>query len=699
MYSSRSSDIMCVAALGQPFTLGMLYDARKNELIPGLTLWDGTAIQKNSIESPQHSTEFHITASDSIESKSSLLDVEASLKTSFLGGLIEVGGSAKYLNDQKKFKSQSRVTLQYKATTVFRQLTVNSLGPLERHQREVIQKGLATHIVTGILYGAIAFFVFDSEKMEASSIQNTQRSMEAVIKKIPSFKVEGNVDIKLTSEEKALTSTFTCKFYGDLLLGCNPATFEEAVKTYMELPKLLGEKGEKGAPLKVWLMPLSNLEPTAIELKSELRVDLGRKAQDVLEDIRQVEMRCNDSLADSTVHYFPEICQALNSFQKLCNFYKSSLQQTLGKVLPSIREGREDQSSLQKLFEDRKKSPFSAEELSRWLDYKEREINIIRSCVDLVTGTNVKIIHKKSDLDRELLAPGVDDAFCYVFTSLETADPYLDAMANYLDSLDSRRTDKEPWFSSNAVIIKMRQKAKLFQTCARALKDSSSVKFLVAAVANEKYTGASIYHYREGILVTDDFSKPEVPPVRTITDRRCLIWYATELSLDPATANKQLILSEGNKKATFGEKQSYPDLPERFDALTQVLCREELTGRHYWEVEKGGSMISVAVTYKGIDRKDLLGSEFGVNKMSWCFDIFHEFRVMPNLKSGEILIPSTGINRVGVYLDWINGTLSLYAVSSNTLTHVFTFSTTFTKPLCPAIWVGEGSSAKLCPFH
>lgn len=37
-----------------------------------------------------------------MEEKSHSLDVNASLKASLMGGLIKVGGSAKYLNDQKK---------------------------------------------------------------------------------------------------------------------------------------------------------------------------------------------------------------------------------------------------------------------------------------------------------------------------------------------------------------------------------------------------------------------------------------------------------------------------------------------------------------------------------------------------------------------------------------------------------------------
>ncbi|XP_074477001.1 cytolytic toxin-beta [Sebastes fasciatus] len=263
---------MAVAALGRPFTLGMLYDGRKDELIPGITLWDETALQKNTIWSSQHSSEFQIATSDSTEETTSLLDVDASLKASFLSGLIEVEGSAKYLNDTKKYKNQSRVTCQYKATTDFTHLLMNDIATMNTQQIEVIEKGFATHVVTGIQYGANAFFVFDSGKLEASSVQDIQGSMKAVIKKIPSFNIEGKVDIKLSDKEKALTEKFSCKFFGDFLLESNPSTFVDAVKTYIQLPKLLGEKAEKGVPVKVWLMPLKNLYSKAAELTSVISV-------------------------------------------------------------------------------------------------------------------------------------------------------------------------------------------------------------------------------------------------------------------------------------------------------------------------------------------------------------------------------------------------------------------------------------------
>ncbi|KAK6324434.1 hypothetical protein J4Q44_G00037760, partial [Coregonus suidteri] len=96
--------------------------------------------------------------------------------------------------------------------------------------------------------------------------------------------------------------------------------------------------------------------------------------------------------------------------------------------------------------------------------------------------------------------------------------------------------------------------------------------------------------------------------------------YACHLTLDPNTANPNLILSEGNRKVTrVEEKQHYEDHPDRFDRHPQVLCREGLSGsRYYWEVERGGDGAYIGVAYKGMKRKgEKEDSWIGANRKSW----------------------------------------------------------------------------------
>ncbi|CAL8351786.1 unnamed protein product [Lota lota] len=181
--------------------------------------------------------------------------------------------------------------------------------------------------------------------------------------------------------------------------------------------------------------------------------------------------------------------------------------------------------------------------------------------------------------------------------------------------------------------------------------------------------------------------------------------YACELTLDPNTANRQLSLSEDNRKVTVvEEKQSYPDHPERFDFFKQVLCREGLTGRCYWEIEREGD-IATGVTYRGIPRLGYGGdSAFGWNGKSWRLDCREDgYTAWYNGIRTEICLPSPGSNRVGVYLDWPAGTLSFYRVSSDIggssdiLTHIHTFHDTFTQELHPGfrLWSSGARFTKL----
>ncbi|KAK0130751.1 NLR family CARD domain-containing protein 3 [Merluccius polli] len=182
---------------------------------------------------------------------------------------------------------------------------------------------------------------------------------------------------------------------------------------------------------------------------------------------------------------------------------------------------------------------------------------------------------------------------------------------------------------------------------------------------------------------------------------------ACGLTLDPNTARRYLSLSEDHRKVMrVGEVQSYPDHPERFDSRPQVLCREGLTGRCYWEVERRGR-VGIGVTYRGITRRgEGRDSLLGKNNKSWCLYCDDgSYSACYNGSEIDIHLPPPVSTRVGVFLDRPAGSLSFYRVSpgvggsSDTLTHIHTFWTTFTQEdLLPGFgfWFGPGSSVSLC---
>uniref|UniRef100_A0AAZ1WZY0 B30.2/SPRY domain-containing protein n=1 Tax=Oreochromis aureus TaxID=47969 RepID=A0AAZ1WZY0_OREAU len=180
--------------------------------------------------------------------------------------------------------------------------------------------------------------------------------------------------------------------------------------------------------------------------------------------------------------------------------------------------------------------------------------------------------------------------------------------------------------------------------------------------------------------------------------------YSCQLTIDTNTVNTKLQLSDNNRKVTrVKEVQSYPDHPDRFDYWPQLLCRNGLTGRCYWEVEWRGDVF-ISVSYRSIRRKG--GSAdcvFGWNDQSWsliCSDdgprsVWHNKRRTPISSSSSS--SSSVSNRAAVYVDCPAGTLSFYRVSSDTLIHLHTFNTTFTQTLYPGFRFNyPGASVSLC---
>ncbi|XP_067462996.1 uncharacterized protein [Thunnus thynnus] len=514
---------MEVAALGRPFSLGMLYDCRKDSLIPGMTLWDDDDLKNNIRERKQCYNNSDIVASESIADKSSSLNIEASLKASFCSGLVEVGGSAKYLNDSKTSKNQARVTLKYQATTKMKELSMNHFGRGNVKHQYVFKKKIATHVVTAILYGAQAFFVFDREVSDEESHQDIQGNMKVMIKKIPTIKIEGGGSLKMKDEEKERVEKFSCKFYGDFLLKKTPTTFQDAIQVYQSLPQLLGTNGENAVPMKVWLMPLVSLDSNAAKLVRQISIGLVQKSQSVLEDFTELEMRCNDAMRTTTAQQFPQIGKKLKTFAEFCSEFKLEFQQTLAKILPSIRGGGEEEAVLAEILKKRHSSPFNNTSLNEWMDCKEKEIYILKSFTNKMKNT--KIISSQNGLDEEILS--AEHNVCFVFTSLGSAEPYLSALSDYLEEtpkpdkpqgLHCHDIEKEQWYASKEVSDAMRIKAKLFSDFAEANKEKENIKFLTVGLTNETQKGSSIYLYKDVFYVNKKFEPPSKPETVTAGD-------------------------------------------------------------------------------------------------------------------------------------------------------------------------------------
>ncbi|XP_068121047.1 E3 ubiquitin-protein ligase TRIM11-like [Hyperolius riggenbachi] len=165
-----------------------------------------------------------------------------------------------------------------------------------------------------------------------------------------------------------------------------------------------------------------------------------------------------------------------------------------------------------------------------------------------------------------------------------------------------------------------------------------------------------------------------------------------DILLDVNTAGNRLHISDNRKTASRSDRrQKRPDTPERFNYYTpQVLSsRSFSSGRHYWEVDVGGSdSWAVGMCYPSIDRRGQQ-SVIGWNDKSWCLDRCGNQYAVIHDSEGMKLPDGIPSDRFRIYLDYEAGQISFYALC-DPIRHLHTFTATFTEPLHAGLWVIDG---------
>uniref|UniRef100_A0A3B1IDJ0 Tripartite motif-containing protein 16-like n=1 Tax=Astyanax mexicanus TaxID=7994 RepID=A0A3B1IDJ0_ASTMX len=233
-----------------------------------------------------------------------------------------------------------------------------------------------------------------------------------------------------------------------------------------------------------------------------------------------------------------------------------------------------------------------------------------------------------------------------------------------------------------------------FQTLSAPPGSSASPDFTLSPLNTFEVVMKSVSQLRGKL---DEFWKEEFEKTSALMGFLSLS-DSCQLTLDPCTACKVFLLSERNTVVTCSNTvQPYLDHPDRFGEWWQVLCRESVSGRCYWEVEwRGDKGVDIAVSYKSISRKGE-GKECGFgcnNDQSW--NLFcKSSRYIFSYNNRETVISGVPVSsRVGVYVDHRAGTLSFYSIS-DTMTLIHRVQTTFTQPLYAGFGLSFYTSLKL----
>lgn len=438
-----------------------------------------------------------------------------------------------------------------------------------------------------------------------------------------------------------------------------------------------------------------------------------------LDSYCQNHLSCHEELHSGKKHQLVEACAQLS--EKICQEHEKLLEafcrsdqhiiclqcvmdsHSGHKTVPAATERAEKQKQVGKKQQKAKHHIKEREE-------KVAELNEAMTSLKSSTGTAlsfserifsellVSIEKRRSKLEELILAQERSE--------LQRAQVLLERLETEITALRKRETELEQLQHTDDH-IQFLQRFQCLQACP-ALEDLPSTTISSMLPAQDLLRAANDVKTKTEDLLNKQIDKislyePQITPATEPKTREEFLQYSCRLSLDPNTAYKRLSLTEGNSVATStNQDQALPEHPERFDHRPQVLCREAVSGRAYWEFEWVGKCgVEAVVSYKGISRKGL-GNEclFGFNDQSWCF-ICAPARHIFWHDSVKAELPGPGSTRVGVFLDPPAGLLAFYRVSdpasaSPGMTLLHRVHTTFTQPLYPGFGFGLGASVRIC---
>uniref|UniRef100_A0A667WED6 Tripartite motif-containing protein 16-like n=1 Tax=Myripristis murdjan TaxID=586833 RepID=A0A667WED6_9TELE len=414
-------------------------------------------------------------------------------------------------------------------------------------------------------------------------------------------------------------------------------------------------------------------------------------------------------LVEPTVTLKEDLCSRHNEMMKIfcctdqqCICYLCSMEKHKDhKTVTAAAERTERQNGL---GESRKKIQQRIQDTEKDLKVLQEEVEAINRSADEAVENSEKIFSellrllekRRSDVKQQIRsqqeaevsrAKELDEKLKQEIAELRRKDAELEQLSHtenhthFLHSYPSLSHLSGQWAQLPSTDI---HPLRHFQDVTAALTEFRNK---LQGVLSEEWTKISL------TVTVPDVLLPQPEP----KTRDEFLQYSRQITLDPNTAHTQLLLSEGNRKVTSMSGYSNADHPHRFTGCWQVLSRESLTGRRYWEVEWKGWGASIAVTYQDVSRTGK-ESQFGLNDKSWrlwCDKNGYKFRH----NSEETFIPGPVSSRIGVYLDHRAGVLSFYSVSE-TMTLLHRLQTTFTQPLHAGIYLyglfGFGSSAEFC---
>ena len=338
-----------------------------------------------------------------------ILNGEADLKLSVLGGLLKLDGSAKYLNEQKSQYKSVKGSFLYNIKTKREFLSLTNENLKSIVSSSIFEIKDATHIIVGIDWGANSVASFEYENNENSDKTNIEGSLKAHMEKV-SYSISGGASVKFDENSKKIGENLAIKFYGDFIPQNEdlPNSIEKTIELMKKIPKFIEHSnGGKGVPLEIELMPISvvekifSLEHKIDRLIIEINIESINRIQIELDEHLEAKQKYNDlkKYINENSEYFPlATIKLVNETRQQIDIAETKFRNSLSKLLVAIRSGEKPIHQIENLIEDFKTSGWCGKGIENFLKENKKILNRMEK-IDNFKTMNVDYLRKSENIE------------------------------------------------------------------------------------------------------------------------------------------------------------------------------------------------------------------------------------------------------------------------------------------------------------
>jgi len=488
-------------------------------MLNGASFWSKEQLDSHVISVDSVYSKVDIETEQNAHDKAYLLDVDASIHLEIMSGEITVDGSAKYLRDEKDTNNEARALLTYRASKKTDILPQNT--PMTNADMCKLINGDKgpTHVVSSIVYGLRAHFIFDRKVGKADYIQDIVGKLRIKLNNIPNFKLDAEASATDNETVKQENKDTHITFYGDSIVSKMPGTYDQVKETFDEINQQ-AKDGNKLTPIQYQLTPIRYYCEGIVTVLNEIRHSLVARAISILSELTYTKTRVKTLLNTEPAIRFTSIRKQLITFECELSEWSSVFTENLATLLPDIKSGTQNDEDLAELIKTYDESVYNQDKCGIFLDHRTREINTIQLVTDKAhDASSVVLSDRGAATDNKCIFTSKYATVyeLYVLPDKDVAKEFCDG--NY----EEEEGETQKWYNSLDCVGEAGSQLNAFLKHAAATADENHCNLIRLDKIDEKDSSGKdtvIKIYQHGTRVEDDFIFPGAPPVPVCTQSR-----------------------------------------------------------------------------------------------------------------------------------------------------------------------------------